>query len=417
MNFIEQAKKVLARHSSLAAAGRELGLTKKALSKRFRRQGLFAANYLAKVAIPEGMRLKQITTLLDDHGRIVQQSKKSELEAKVPPRQAIVPEGHLVKGVSSYVGPQGDIRGQWIKTNQDAVEREKAFLEACKKATARYRGLAPQVSAPARTDRDLHVVIPIGDPHVGMMSWAPETGNNFDLRIAERELFAVIDDLVERSPAAKSATLLNLGDFFHAQDDKQVTPQSGHKLDVDGRAAKVREVGVNLMRRLIDRMLRKFERVRAPQVPGNHDPWSAQWMALWLRAVYENEPRIEIPSNTNPFFYWMHGKNLFGTTHGDGVHLKELPGIMATDEPKMWGRSTHRFWHTGHVHHDSLIEVQNTLIHTWRTLAPNDGWAHKHGYRSGKSLCAIAYAREGGEVSRVSVDLGCVQRRITARAA
>ena len=56
------------------------------------------------------------------------------------------------------------------------------------------------------------------------------------------------------------------------------------------------------------------------------------------------------------------------------------------------------------------------MVYTWRTVAPNDSWAHSHGYRAGKSLCAIAYSRDGGEVLRVLIDLGSVQRRIAAMA-
>lgn len=414
---LENAKEVLGRHSTIGAAAAELGLTRMGLRDRFRNRGLHPSTYLAKVPVPEGMRIKTLTTILDDDGEPITRSVHAEIASKKPPAYEPVPEDHHIHGISSYLGPDGSIRGQWIKTRQDEIDREKAFLEAIERATERYRGIEPPASAPRQTDSDLHVVIPIGDPHVGMQSWGPETGANFDLKIAERELFAVVEDLVERSPAAESATILDMGDYFHAQDDKQVTPRSGHKLDVDGRAAKVLEVGLNLKRRLTQCALRRFKRVRMHSVPGNHDPDLARMTMLYLRAVYEREPRVEIPPNFNPFFYWKFGKNLLAAVHGNELKLKDLPGIMAADVPELWGQTTHRYIHSGHVHHDSVTEVHGTLVYTWRTLAPEDSYAHSHGYRSGHSLCAIAYAREGGEVSRVSMDVGTIQRRIAARAA
>lgn len=406
---LEEAKKVLGRHSCLAGAAAELGMSKKALSKRFLRRKLHASTFLARVPVPEGMQLKTLT--IGPNGR----TTKAELEAKIPPKAPMLPAGHHIKGVSSYFGPGGDMRAQWVKTSRDLARQEAEFLEAAKKATARYRGISGKAPAPKSNDRDSHVVIPIGDPHIGMLAWGPETGANFDVRIAERELYAVVEELVERAPPAETCTLINLGDYFHAEDNKQVTPTSGHKLDVDGRSAKVQQIGCNLTRRIVDCSLRRFRRVRMCNVPGNHDPNAARWLALWLQAVYEREPRVEIPPNFNPFFYWRFGKNMFGAMHGDGLKLRDLPGLMAAHEPKMWGATTHRFIHSGHVHHDHAIEEKGTMVYTWRTLAANDSWSHRSGYVSGKSLCAIEYAREGGEASRVSVDLGCVQRRIYAK--
>jgi hypothetical protein len=178
----------------------------------------------------------------------------------------------------------------------------------------------------------------------------------------------------------------------------------------------VQEIGFSLMRRLVDCALTRFKHVRAHMVPGNHDPDVSRMMTIWLRAVYEKEPRVEVVPNYNPFAYWTHGKNLFGTTHGNGLNIRNLPGVMAADVPELWGKTTHRFIHTGHVHTDQAVEVHGTMVYTWRTVAANDAWAHGRGYRAGKSLCALAYTRDGGEVSRVSVDLGCVQRRIAAKA-
>lgn len=413
---IEAAKAVLARHSRLASAADELGVTYSSLKCHFSRRGLCASSFLAKVPIPDGMEIRALHTQRNEDGKVTGQTILAQRESKEPPKYEPIPATHYVKGMSTFVGPEGNVRGQWIKTDHERIRREEEFWKACEAATDKYRGLARKTKAPARGDKNLHNIFPLGDPHVGMMSWAPETGHNFDTKIAVRELFATCDDLVTRAPAAESCTVANLGDFFHSQDDRQVTPGHGHKLDVDSRSSKIAEIGFNLYRRIIDRALEKFRIVKAIVVPGNHDPDWARMMALWLKAVYENEPRVDVVSNLNPFHFYAFGKNLFGFAHGNEIKLDQLPGVMAHDVPEMWGQATHRFWHTGHVHHDQAKEYPGVMVHTWRTLAPNDVWAHSRGYRSGKSLCAITYHREGGEYSRVTVDLGHVQRKIAARA-
>src|SRR5690606_7531590 len=115
-------------------------------------------------------------------------------------------------------------------------------------------------------------VYPLGDPHIGMLAWAKETGQDFDLQIAERDLTRAIDLLVDRAPSSKMAVLGNVGDFFHAEGDDQKTPTGGNKLDCDTRWAKITDVGFNIMRRLIDRLLTKHGVVHVVNVPGNRDP-------------------------------------------------------------------------------------------------------------------------------------------------
>jgi hypothetical protein len=406
---LDDLKAILARHASVRAAETELGLPHKAITDRMRRAGLHASDFLAKVAVPEGMRIRSITT--GPGGQTVHADRESD----DPPAFAPVPDGHYVKGLSTFLGPQGEVRGQWVKTDQEREQRDAAIRLAFEAVAERYAGLGGKSVTIPRTNPNLHVLFPLGDPHIGMYSWGLETGQNFDLHIAEKELFGVVDDLVERSPAAESCTILNVGDYFHAQNDKQLTPGHGFKLDVDGRAAKVNEVGCALMVRLIDRARRKYRKVRADMVPGNHDPDLARWLAHWLRAWYKDDPHVEVVPNYNVFGYWSHGKNLFGRFHGNGVKLDRLPGIMAADVPKLWGETTHWHWHTGHVHHRETIELGGVLVHSWRTLAPNDAHGHTHGYRSGKSLSALAYHADGGEYSRVTSDLAGLYRRIVAQ--
>ena len=58
------------------------------------------------------------------------------------------------------------------------------------------------------------------------------------------------------------------------------------------------------------------------------------------------------------FQYFTFGKNLIGVTHGDTAKMPDLGSIMATDRPREWGDSIHRYWLTGHVHHDQVKEYR-----------------------------------------------------------
>ena len=345
-----------------------------------------------------------------------------------------IPEGHELGGVSSLTGPDGELKGQWSKTRVSGADKpptaipesflldkssvmrrgdgstvlewssykqkESARWESIKTAIVEhvnsYARPAAPVASPARCNDELVVAYPIGDPHIGMLAWANEVGESFDLRIAERELCECMRQMVDRSPPADEAIVVNLGDFWHAQDDSQLTPKSGNKLDVDGRAGKVGRVGLSIFRSLIDTALTKHRTVRVRSIPGNHDPSSSLWLPLYLEAVYENEPRVIVEQGHNPYQYDSFGSVLLGWAHGDGAKLDDMGEIMATDEPERWGKAQFRYWNTGHVHHMTTRELRGCVVDTHRTLAGRDAWHHHSGYRSGRSLKAIAYHRDYG---------------------
>src|ERR1700744_334048 len=238
-----------------------------------------------------------------------------------------------------------------------------------------------------------------------MLAWSQETGQDFDLKIAERDLSATVRRLGQSAPSSALAVLANVGDFFHADDNTQLTPGHGHKLDVDSRAAKVFRLGCTLMRSLIDLLLTKHARVDVRNVPGNHDPSTSRMLAMWLEAIYEREPRVIVTPNLNPFSYLEFGKNLFGFTHGDGCKAAGLLRVMASDMAEAWGRQDFRMWFTGHIHHETCKEFPGCTVESFRTLASRDYWHHSKGYRAGRSLSAITFHSEYGEISRTTVDL------------
>lgn len=313
----------------------------------------------------------------------------------------VVPEPFIVKGVSTYYDREGKPRGQWVKSAVDRDMQLGMLRDAMTSICEDLRGVLPVIQAPTFYDENLLTVIPMGDPHFGLMTWSKEVGEDFDLKIAERLTFAAVDRLCSLTPSSDTAMLLNLGDFFHADNSNNRTPQSGNPLDVDGRFQLIAEVGLRAMIRCIRRLLEKHRQVIIRNNRGNHDPHQAHMLTIALHAMFHDEPRVVVEKTPSSFYYYRFGKTLIGSTHGDGAKLADLPLIMATDVPQEWAAATWRVWHCGHFHHDQLKDHPGCTVETHRTLATNDAW-HKHnGYRSGRDMKAIIYDREHGEVSRV----------------
>lgn len=135
-----------------------------------------------------------------------------------------VAPGYLMGKVTVQRGP-GGVERVWERQSPDqrmAMEAfEVAIADMCK-------GIAvPPRPAPSHCNDDLLTVIPMGDPHFGLLSWAKETGENFDLEIAERLTFDAVDRLCDMTPHTGTALLLNLGDYFHADNSTNRTPRGG----------------------------------------------------------------------------------------------------------------------------------------------------------------------------------------------
>jgi len=327
--------------------------------------------------------------------------------------------GHFVNGVAPGFrmgkvtvqrGPDGSVERTWERQSPDSQAALEAITGAIEGIIADAKGALGKVDPPKHYDADLLTVIPMGDPHFGLMTWAKEVGEDFDLKIAEGLTFAAVDRLCSLTPSSETAMLLNLGDFFHSDNSTNRTPQSGNALDVDGRFQLIAQVGLRAMARCIRRLLEKHKNVIVRNNRGNHDPHQAFMLSLALDGLFSNEPRVHVEMTPASFYYFRFGKTLIGSTHGDGAKLADLPLIMAADVPHDWAAATWRVWHCGHFHHDQLKDHPGCTVETHRTLATNDAW-HKHqGYRSGRDMKALIYHREHGEISRIRCGLSMLEK-------
>ncbi len=123
-------------------------------------------------------------------------------------------------------------------------------------------------------------------------------------------------------------------------------------------------------------------------------------LALCLQAHYRNEPRVKVSTNASMFQWHEFGKCLLGVTHGHTVKAKDLPGVMATDRAGAWGRTVHRMFYCGHIHHESVKEFPGCVVESFRTLAAKDAWHHGQGYRARRGMVADVWHLTRGKVLR-----------------
>ena len=315
-----------------------------------------------------------------------------------------VPDGFKLARVSTNYKADGSIGQQWVIGAPDAERQAELLREFAAGLAEEVKGLAPMTNPPARCNEDLMCVYPMGDPHFGMHAWWQDAGEDFDLKKAEALTCGAVDRLVASAPAAHTALLLNLGDMFHADNQKNQS-QSGHQLDVDGRWSKVQRVGLRAMIHCAGRLLERHERVIVRINRGNHDGHSSYALALMLSCYFHNEQRIEVDLSPATMWYYRFGKVLIGSTHGDTVKGADMIPVMAADRPEDWGVTSHRYVYVGHVHHQDVKEYRGGVVEYFRTLAARDAWHAGQGYRAGRDMRLIVLHREHGEVERHRCDV------------
>jgi hypothetical protein len=257
--------------------------------------------------------------------------------------------------------------------------------------------------------------IQIGDGHLGMLAHEAETGENFDLAIAERELCAAISILVDEMGEHDRVVINDLGDFTHYENFAATTEASGHVLDFDSRFPRMIKVYSRVMRFIVDKVLEKANTVDVIVNQGNHSRTNDIWMAELLRVAYGAGGRVNVLNNDSVFIGYRMGATFVMTHHSDKCKPAQLAHVMATDFSEDWGEAEYRYIDIGHIHHNMVLkEHPGVTVESFNTLAAKDRWATDGGYRSRQSITIIDRSRTYGEVGRRVLPIRRVRDLIAA---
>lgn len=318
------------------------------------------------------------------------------------PAHEAAPEGYVIRGVSTLVGAEGEVKQQWVKTQIDDERRmkliEAAIHDLCVDIPRQEPLPSPNHFAPKLCNAYVFT-----DYHMGMLAWGKESGADWDLAIAEKVLLGCFEQMIATAPPARKAVLIQLGDFLHTDGLVPITPAHGNVLDADSRFQKIVAVTIRCLRKITNRLLEKHEEVEVLNAEGNHDPSSSIWLQQMFAALYENEPRIKVCDSPLPYYAFQWGKTMIAAHHGHLTKNGGLPGLMAAQFPKMWGDTTKRYVHCGHRHHIDEKEHPGIVVVQHPTLAARDAYAARGGWVAERAARCETYHCEFGHVARTIV--------------
>lgn len=245
------------------------------------------------------------------------------------------------------------------------------------------------------------LVIDPADIHIGKLATSFETGESYDSQIAVKRVIEGVKGLIKKSSGYEiNKVLLIIGNDILHIDSPSRTTSGGTPQDTDGMWYENFLLAQKLYVDIIT-MLTSIAEVHVVYNPSNHDYSHGFFLANTLKVWFKNNKDVTFDASLQHRKYFSYGKNLIGSTHGDGAKEIDLPLLMAQDAPKEWGMSKHRYIYTHHIHHKKSRDYGSVCVESLRSPSATDGWHHKKGYQHApKAVEAFVHHPEHGQVAR-----------------
>ena len=311
--------------------------------------------------------------------------------------------GQILRGASTLYGADGQVKVQWVKTQADKEAQLQMMADFVESLVVEMRETkAPLIpSPPAPNCDDLASFFVVGDAHIGMRAWGHSTGgDDHDTKIGINDLNNAFRHLIAAAPPSETGYLINLGDWFHANDATNRTQASGAQLDVDGRLNYVLKAAKTLVANVVTLMLAKFPKVVVVNARGNHDPDAAVYFNEIVDARWHHEPRVSVVPNSGKFVYIQHGRAFIGIHHGDRIKRSQIYEAITRDKRQELGESDFVYFWTGHIHHKTAEEIGICLFESFGILPPADQWHSDSGYGANREMQSIIMSKTDGIVAR-----------------
>lgn len=299
-----------------------------------------------------------------------------------------------------------------VRLKRVASQAVQAGIEALLKRMNKHSPHYPRPkSLPKVTDPHM-LEVSVFDAHFGKLAWQAETGENYDLRIAERVFYDAVQSLVSDARGhAIEHILFPVGqDFLHI-DNVAGTTTGGTPQDSDGRYAKIFERAVLACVKAID-FLSTIAPVKVLWVPGNHDRLASYHVASTLGAWYRLNERVTVDNSPKWRKYEKYGPVVLGFTHGDQENARDLVAIMAGEARKLLANARLFEIHKGHFHKsdETVYRSVDTFsggvrVRTLPSLSGTDQWHYSKGYGGGRAAEAYLWSKTRGYVAHFSANV------------
>lgn len=254
--------------------------------------------------------------------------------------------------------PRYNIASRNLEAKDSAVDLFNSFIEEARAGISnsfewnvqKFTGTGPRLFVPC-----------VFDLHLGKLAWGEETGDDYDIKIAEARFRDAINDLVAKASVNYDKILFIVGnDIFNSDKSFPYSmTTAGTPQHDDLRWQKMFRTGIRLIVEAINK-LAMIAPVDVVTVFSNHDHERVFYLGEVISAVFENHPNVMIDNSPKPRKYYQWGCNLLGLAHGHNEKPDLLPLLMAQEAKIEWGSTWYREWLLGHLHHKKQYLTQSS---------------------------------------------------------
>lgn len=270
---------------------------------------------------------------------------------------------------------------QALKNEVNKYRTKDYWIDKIHRLVTEYESQFERPHVPYRppVKSGLMLEVPIVDLHVAKLAWAPETGEDYDSKIAYKRFMAVIHDVVERSKRYKFEQIVfPIGNDFLNYDTVKGETTRGTQQDCDSRWAKMYVTGKQMLIEAIE-LLSQIAPITVFHIPGNHDFATSFYLIDTLYSWFRNDENVTVDASPKSRKYVEFGKCLIGFTHGD-KEKKRIFGNMQVEVPEAWGRTLYREWHLGHMHSEQVKEEHGIKVRNLSSVVGTDAWHFESGF-------------------------------------
>lgn len=284
----------------------------------------------------------------------------------------------------------------------------KPLMDAMTSFFEKFRDAAPPYHPiKHRSDGNTVVEIDLCDVHFGKLAWREESGEDYDLRIAEKVFLNAIDDLLaEINGRNVQRILVPFGNDYAHIDSEANTTTGGTVVDTDGRLTKIYDVALTAKIKAMQRF-RELAPVKLILVRGNHDRMVSFTMARAIKEHFRLDDRTEVDCTPALRKYELVGNTAILYQHGDHLNdsrIRDLPAIMTKEAPReMLARAIYHECHVGHKHCERKFTTRDVdtnvgFVTRWmHSLSAVDHWHFANHFIG---------SRRAAEVNRYDLELG-----------
>tara|TARA_R110000822_G_scaffold76108_9_gene183002 strand:- start:636 stop:1799 length:1164 start_codon:yes stop_codon:yes gene_type:complete len=296
-------------------------------------------------------------------------------------------------------------RSVFVKNPNYSPTDESSSINEMKEALINemkgYAPIYPIIKREENKNKRLFIFDP-ADIHIGKLCSSFEVGESYNNQIAVRRVISGCKGILnEIDTNSIDKVLLVIGnDILHVDNAKSSTT-SGTQQDTDGMWHTNFLIAKKLYVNIIE-LLMQVADVHVVYNPSNHDYTNGFFLAQVIETHFRNSTNVTFDTTIAHRKYFVYGKNLIGTTHGDGAKFDNLPLLMA-NESKDWSNCKHKYIYTHHLHHKVSKDITSVCVEVLRSPSGTDSWHHRNGYQhSPKAVEGYVHDKEHGQIMRLT---------------